>query len=106
MPDLNDLMKQAGKMQEQMQKAQEELARQEVTGESGAGMVRVTMNGRHDVKNVAIDDALLKEDKAMLEDLVAAAINDAVRRIEESNKGALSKMFSGAGMPGGFKMPF
>ncbi|HCS27731.1 MAG TPA: YbaB/EbfC family nucleoid-associated protein [Spongiibacteraceae bacterium] len=106
MPDLNDLMKQAGKMQEQMQKAQEELSKQEVVGESGAGMVRVTMNGRHDVRNIAIDDALLKEDKSMLEDLVAAAVNDAVRRVEESNKNALGKMFSGTGMPAGFKMPF
>lgn len=106
MPDLNDLMKQAGQMQEKMQKAQEELARQEVVGESGAGMVRVTMNGRHDVKNIAIDDALLKEDKSMLEDLIAAAVNNAVRRVEESNKDALGKMFSGTGMPGGFKMPF
>ena len=106
MPDLNDLMKQAGKMQEQMQKAQEELSKQEVVGESGAGMVRVTMNGRHDVKNIAIDDALLKEEKSMLEDLVAAAVNDAVRRVEDANKNALGKMFSGAGMPAGFKMPF
>ena len=106
MPDLNDLMKQAGKMQEQMQKAQDELAKQEVVGESGAGMVKVTMNGRHDVRNIAIDDALLKEDKSMLEDLLAAAVNDAVRRVEDSNKSALGKMFSGAGMPGGFKMPF
>lgn len=106
MPDLNDLMKQAGKMQDQMQKAQEELSKQEVVGESGAGMVRVTMNGRHDVKGIAIDDALIKEDKAMLEDLIAAAVNDAVRRVEETNKNALGKMFSGAGMPNDFKMPF
>lgn len=102
MPDLNDLMKQAGQMQEQMQKAQEELARQEVRGEAGAGMVTVVMNGRHDVKQVMIDDALLREDKSMLEDLIAAAMNDAVRRVEASNKESLGKMFSGAGMPGGF----
>lgn len=106
MPDLNDLMKQAGKMQEQMQKAQQELAQQEVTGEAGAGMVRVTMNGRHDVKNISIDDSLLTEEKTMLEDLIAAAVNDAVRRVEENNKNSLGKMFGGAGMPGGFKMPF
>ncbi len=106
MPDLNDLMKQAGKMQEQMQKAQQELAQQEVTGESGAGMVRVTMNGRHDVKNISIDDSLLTEEKTMLEDLITAAVNDAVRRVEENNKNSLGKMFGGAGMPGGFKMPF
>ncbi len=106
MPDLNDLMKQAGKMQEQMQKAQQELAQNEVTGESGAGMVRVVMNGRHDVKNISIDDALLSEDKSMLEDLLAAAVNDAVRRVEESNKDAMGKMLAGAGLPGGFKMPF
>lgn len=100
MQNLKDLMKQAGQMQEQMQKAQEELAKQQVTGEAGAGMVKVTMNGRHDVKDVSIDDSLLQEDKALLEDLLAAAVNDAVRRVEETNKNALGKMFGGLG--GGF----
>ncbi|MBB3046515.1 hypothetical protein FHR99_000751 [Litorivivens lipolytica] len=100
MKDLNDLMKQAGKMQEQMQKAQEDLAKQEVVGESGAGMVKVTMNGRHSVRAVQLDESLLSEDKSLLEDLLAAAVNDAVRRVEESNKSALGKMFSG--VPGGF----
>jgi nucleoid-associated protein EbfC len=100
MQNLKDLMSQAGKMQEQMQKAQEELAKREVTGEAGAGMVKVNMNGRHAVRSVQIDDSLLKEDKSLLEDLLAAAVNDAVRRVEESNKDALGKMFSG--VPGGF----
>lgn len=100
MQNLKDLMKQAGQMQEQMQKAQEELAKQEVTGEAGAGLVKVTMNGRHDVKKVIIDESLLGEDKTMLEDILAAAVNDAVRRVEAQNKNALGKMFSG--MPGGF----
>lgn len=100
MQNLKDLMKQAGQMQEQMQKAQEELAKQQVTGEAGAGMVKVTMNGRHDVKDVSIDDSLLREDKSLLEDLLAAAVNDAVRRVEETNKNALGKMFGGLG--GGF----
>lgn len=100
MQNLKDLMKQAGQMQEQMQKAQEELAKQQVTGEAGAGMVKVTMNGRHDVKDVSIDDSLLREDKSLLEDLLAAAVNDAVRRVEDTNKNALGKMFGGLG--GGF----
>ena len=100
MQNLKDLMKQAGQMQEQMQKAQEELAKQQVTGEAGAGMVKVTMNGRHDVKDVSIDASLLREDKSLLEDLLAAAVNDAVRRVEETNKNALGKMFGGLG--GGF----
>lgn len=104
--DLGDLMKQAQQMQEKMQKAQEELMRAEVTGESGAGMVKVTMNGRHDVKRVEIDPDLMSEDKEMLEDLLAAAVNDAVRRVEAKNKEQLSGMASGFGLPDGFKMPF
>ncbi len=104
--DLNDLMKKAAEMQEQMQKAQEELAAKEVTGEAGAGLVTVVMNGRHDVRRVTIDPSLLSEDKEMLEDLLAAAVNDAVRRIEANNKDQLGGMLSGMGMPGGFKMPF
>lgn len=104
--DLGDLMKQAQQMQEKMQKAQEELMRAEVTGESGAGMVKVTMNGRHDVKRVEIDADLMNEDKEMLEDLLAAAVNDAVRRVEAKNKEQLSSIASGFGLPDGFKMPF
>jgi len=105
-PNIGDLMKQAQQLQEQMQQAQEKLANQEVTGESGAGLVKVVMTGRHDVKRVSIDQSLLKEDKEMLEDLLAAAVNDAVRRVEESNRGMLSGLTQGMNIPGGFKMPF
>lgn len=105
-PDLGELMKQAQQMQEQFQKQQEELANAEVTGESGAGMVKVTMTGRYDVRNVNIDPSLLEEDKDMLEDLLAAAVNDAVRRVEQLNRDNMSNMASGFGMPPGFKMPF
>lgn len=105
-PDFGDLMKKAGQMQEEMQKAQEKLANAEVQGEAGAGMVKVVMNGRHDVKRVEIDDSLLREDREMLEDLVAAAVNDAVRRVEANNKDVMSGIMSDMGMPAGFKMPF
>lgn len=106
MMKLNDLMKQAQEMQEKMQQAQEEMANKEVEGVSGAGMVKITMTGRHDVRKVSIDDSLLSEDKEILEDLIAAAVNDAVRKIEETNKDALSAMTGGMQMPPGFKMPF
>lgn len=105
-PNIGDLMKQAQQLQEQMQQAQEKLANQEVTGESGAGLVKVVMTGRHDVKRVTIDPSLLKEDKEILEDLLAAAVNDAVRRVEETNRGMLSGLTQGMNIPGGFKMPF
>ncbi len=101
-----DLMKQAQEMQERMQKMQEEVANAEVTGESGAGLVKVVMTGRHDVKRVAIDDSLLSEDKEVLEDLLAAAVNDAVRRVEEANKEKLGGLTAGIDLPPGFKMPF
>ena len=103
---MSELMKQAQKMQEQLQKQQEAAASAEVTGESGAGMVKVVMNGRHDVKSVQLDDTLMTEDKEILEDLLAAAVNDAVRKIEENNKSSLSGLAEGMGMPPGFKMPF
>lgn len=106
MNDMGGLMKKAQKMQEEMQKAQEEAAKAEITGESGAGMVKVTMNGRHDVRKVEIDPSLMTEEKDILEDLLAAAVNDAVRRVEANQKDAMSGMMSGMGMPPGFKMPF
>ncbi|MBE0486790.1 YbaB/EbfC family nucleoid-associated protein [Marinobacter sp.] len=106
MNNMGDLMKKAQQMQEQMQKAQEEAAKAEVIGESGAGLVKVTMNGRHDVRKVEIDPSLLSEDKEILEDLMAAAVNDAVRRVEANQKDQMSGMMSGMGMPPGFKMPF
>lgn len=102
---LGDLMKQAQEMQEKMQKAQEELANAELTGESGAGLVKVTMTGRHDVKRVDIDDSLMSEDKEMLEDLIAAAVNDAVRRVEKNQKDMMSELTSGIPLPPGFKLP-
>ncbi|MEE2732688.1 MAG: YbaB/EbfC family nucleoid-associated protein [Pseudomonadota bacterium] len=101
-----DLMKQAQEMQERMQKMQEELANAEVTGESGAGLVKVVMTGRHDVKRVSIDDSLLSEDKEILEDLLAAAVNDAVRRVEQANKDKLGGLAAGIELPPGFKFPF
>lgn len=100
------LMKQAQMMQEKMQKMQEELANAEVTGEAGAGMVSVVMTGRHDVRRVSIDDSLLEEDKEILEDLVAAAVNDAVRKIEKNSQDRMASMTAGLQMPPGFKMPF
>ncbi|KAA8981864.1 MULTISPECIES: YbaB/EbfC family nucleoid-associated protein [Gammaproteobacteria] len=103
---MNDIMKQAQQMQEDLQKAQEEIAKAEVTGESGAGMVKVTMNGRHDVRNVDIDPSLMDEDREVLEDLMAAAVNDAVRRVEEYQKEKMGNMTQGMGMPPGFNMPF
>ena len=106
MTDLNELMKKAAEMQEQMQKAQQQAANAEVCGEAGAGLVKVIMTGRHDVRRVQIDDSLLSEDKEMLEDLLAAAVNDAVRKVEAASKDQLSGLFSGMQMPPGFKMPF
>ena len=104
--NLSDLMQQAQKMQADMQKMQEELADAEVTGEAGAGMVTVVMNGRHDVRRVSIDDGVLSEDKEVLEDLLAAAVNDAVRKVESHNRDAMSGLAAGMNIPGGFKMPF
>lgn len=106
MTDFNEIMKQAKQMQEQMQKSQEELAKKVLEGESGAGMVRVRMNGRHDVVSVEFADGLLDEDKEVVEDLVTAAINDAVRKVEEHNKEAMGKMAGGLNLPEGFKFPF
>jgi hypothetical protein len=103
---MGELMKQAQKIQEQFQKAQEQIANMEVTGESGAGLVKVVMNGRHDVKKVTIDPSVMTEEKELLEDLLAAAVNDAVRRIEQTNKEKMSGMAAGMGIPPGFKMPF
>ena len=103
---MGNLMKQAQQMQAKMQKAQEELAQMEVTGESGAGMVKVTMTGGHSVRRVEIDESLMEDDKEMIEDLVAAAFNDAVRRVEEQNKEKMGALTGGMQMPPGMKMPF
>ena len=103
---MGNLMKQAQQMQAKMQKAQEELANMEVVGESGAGMVKVTMTGSHSVRRVEIAESLMEDDKEMVEDLVAAAFNDAVRRVEEQNKAKMSELTGGMQMPPGMKMPF
>ncbi|MFO1389854.1 YbaB/EbfC family nucleoid-associated protein [Cellvibrio sp.] len=104
--NIGDLMKQAQQMQANMQKMQEQIAQAEVKGEAGAGLVSVVMTGRHDVKRVSIDDSLMSEDKEMLEDLLAAAVNDAVRKIETQNREQMAKMTAGMGLPADFKMPF
>ena len=103
---LAGLMKQAQQMQENMQRMQEQLATIEVEGQSGAGMVKVIMTCRHDVKRVTIDDSLMKDDKDMLEDLIAAAMNDAVRRVEATTQEKMSGMTAGMGLPPGMKLPF
>ena len=103
---LAGLMKQAQQMQENMNKMQEQLATIEVEGPSGAGLVKVLMTCRHDVRRVSIDPSLLADDKDMLEDLVAAAMNDAVRRVEAMNQEKMGSLTGGMELPGGFKLPF
>ena len=103
---MGNIMKQAQAMQEKMQKAQAEIAAMEVTGEAGAGLVKVTMLGNHNVRRVSIDDSLMQDDKDMLEDLIAAAINDAVRRVEETSKEKMAAVTGGLQLPPGMKMPF
>ncbi len=103
---LAGLMKQAQAMQDNMKRAQEELAQLEVEGQSGAGLVKVLMNCKHDVKRVAIDPSLLADDKDMLEDLVAAAFNDAVRRAEVVSQEKMGKLTAGMPLPPGMKLPF
>lgn len=105
---MGGLMKQMQQMQANMERAQEEAAQLEVEGESGGGMVKVQMNGKHEVRRVTIDDSLIgdEDDKEMLEDLLAAAVNDAVRRADEATQEKLASVTAGMGMPPGFKMPF
>jgi DNA-binding YbaB/EbfC family protein len=103
---LAGLMKQAQAMQDNMKKAQDELALMEVEGQSGAGLVKVTMTCKHDVKRVVIDPSLLADDKDMLEDLVAAAMNDAVRRAEAVSTEKMGKLTAGMPLPPGMKLPF
>ncbi|SJN57067.1 YbaB/EbfC family nucleoid-associated protein [Vibrio ruber] len=103
---MGNLMKQAQQMQERMQKLQEEIANMEVTGEAGAGLVKVTMTGSHSVRRVEIDQSLMEDDKEMVEDLVAAAFNDAARRVEETQKEKMSSVTGGMQLPPGMKMPF
>jgi hypothetical protein len=103
---LGNLMKQAQQMQANMEKMQEQLASVEVEGQAGAGMVKVTMTCRHDVKRVTIDPSLMGDDKEMLEDLIAAAVNDAVRRVETTSQEKMSGFTAGLGLPPGMKLPF
>jgi nucleoid-associated protein EbfC len=103
---LAGLMKQAQAMQENMKQAQDAIAAMEIEGVSGAGMVKVLMTGRHDVKRVTIDPSLMGEDKDMLEDLVAAAVNDAVRKVEIASQEKMAGLTAGMPLPPGFKLPF
>ena len=103
---IGNLMKQAQKMQADLQKAQERLAQEETVGQSGGGLVKVPMNGKHEVRRVEIDDSLVGDDKDMLEDLVAAAINDAVHRIAEKTQESMAGLTAGMGLPPGMKLPF
>lgn len=103
---LGAIMQQAQKMQEKFQKAQEELAAMEITGESGGGLVRIVMTGKREVRKVTIDDSLVGEDKDMLEDLVACAFNDAVHRVDKLKQEKMAGLTMGFDLPPGFKMPF
>ena len=103
---IGNMMKQAQKMQADMQKAQEEIANMEVEGQSGGGMVKVQMNGRHEVRRVELDESLMEDDKEMIEDLLAAAVNDAVRKIETESQDKMSGVTEGMNLPGGMKLPF
>ncbi len=104
--NIGNMMKQAQMVQENMRQMQEKLGTIEVEGQSGAGMVKVVMTCRHDVKRVSIDQSLVGDDKEMLEDLVAAAFNDAVRRVESTTQEKMAELTSGLGLPPGFKLPF
>ena len=102
---IGNIMKQAQKMQEEMQKQQAEMANMEVTGESGGGMVKVTLNGKHEARRVVIDETIM-DDREMLEDLISAAINDATHKIESKTQGQMSDMLGGLNLPPGMKLPF
>ena len=103
---IGNIMKQAQQMQENMQKAQQEIAEMEIEGVSGGGLVKVVMNGRHELLKVAIDDSLVGDDKDMLEDLVAAAVNDATHKLEVASKDKMSGLTGGLDLPPGMQLPF
>jgi DNA-binding YbaB/EbfC family protein len=103
---IGNMMKQAQALQANMQKAQAEIAAMEVVGESGGGMVKVTMNGRHEARRVEIDPSVPLDDREMIEDLIAAAINDAAQRVESETQRRMSSLMGGMNLPPGFKMPF
>jgi DNA-binding YbaB/EbfC family protein len=106
MANMNNFVKQAQALQANMQKAQAEIANLEVTGESGGGMVKVLMTGRHEVKRVQIEPSVVAEDREMLEDLIAAAVNDAVHRLEAATQAKMSAAMGGLSLPPGVKLPF
>jgi len=106
MKGLSQLMRQAEAMQANMQKAQDELAATEVEGQAGGGMVKVVVTCKHEVRRVTIEEALLRDDKEMLEDLIAAAFNDANRKVEQTVQQKMSSIAGGLGLPGGLKLPF
>jgi DNA-binding YbaB/EbfC family protein len=103
---IGDIMKQAQHMQQNLKKVQDDIARTEVSGESGAGLVKVTMTGRHDVKKVQIDKSLVGDDIEMLEDLIAAAVNDANRRVENMSRDKMAELTAGLNLPPGMNLPF
>ena len=103
---MGNMMRQAQKMQEDMKKAQEEVANMEAEGQAGGGMVKVLMNGRHELRKVELDDSLMSDDKEMIEDLLAAAVNDAVRKIEQQSSERMSSVTEGMNLPAGMKLPF
>ena len=104
--NIGNMMKQAQMLQENMQKAQAEIAAMEVTGESGGGMVKVTLNGKHEARRVQIDPSVPLDDREMIEDLVAAAINDAAQRLEKETQQRMASVMGGINLPPGFKLPF
>lgn len=106
MKGLGDIMKQAQEMQQKAQKIQDEIASAEVNGEAGAGLVKVVMTGRYDVKSIDIDATAMDEDKEIIEDLIASAVNDAVRRVENNRKERMAEITAGMPLPPGFKFPF
>ena len=106
MANMNQFMRQAQALQANLQKAQAEIATLEVTGEAGGGMIKVTMTGRHEVKRVQIEPAIVGEDREMLEDLIAAAVNDAVHRVESATQAKMSSLMGGMSLPPGMKLPF
>lgn len=103
---LGNIMKQAQKMQAELQKAQEQMALEEVTGESGGGLVKVVINGKHEVRRIHIDDSLMGDDREMLEDLVAAAFNAAVQKVADKMQENMANLTAGMGLPPGMKLPF
>jgi DNA-binding YbaB/EbfC family protein len=104
--NIGNMMKQAQALQENMQKAQAEIAQMQITGESGGGMVKVTLNGKHEVSRVQIEPAVIGEDREMLEDLIAAAMNDAVHKLEAASQATMASLMGGLQLPPGVKLPF